>query len=180
MLSMIVLVRAAGDPMALAASIRAELRAIDPNLPVIRIDTVNQQLDDLLVNERLLAMLAAWCGALSALLACIGLYGVVAYITARRTSEIGVRMALGATRERVMAMVLLQSLSLVGAGILIGLPATLAATRLVANRLFGVGVTDPTTVVAAVLLMTTLAALAGLLPARRASRVDPMVALRSE
>jgi predicted permease len=180
MLSMIVLVRAAGDPMALAASIRAELRAIEPNLPVIRIDTVKQQLDDLLVNERLLAMLATGCGALSALLACIGLYGVVAYTTARRTSEIGVRMALGATRERVLAMVLMQSLLLVGAGLLIGLPATLAATRLIANRLFGVSINDPTTVVAAVLLMTTLAAVAGLLPARRASRVDPMVALRCE
>jgi predicted permease len=180
MLSMIVLVRSAGDPMALATRIRAELRAIDANLPVVRIDSVKQQLDDLLINERLLANLAATFGALSALLACLGLYGVVAYTTARRTSEIGIRMALGATRGRVLTMVLREGLVLVLVGIAIGVPAAFGGARLVTHRLFGVGAGDPLTFVAAATLMVCIAAIASLIPARRAASVDAMVALRIE
>jgi len=180
MLSMVVLVKAAGDPMSLAASIRAELRAIDPDLPVVRIDTVKQQLDDLLVNERLLATLAACGGVLSALLACLGLYGLVAYTTARRTSEIGIRMALGATRSHVVGMVLRESLLLVLAGIAIGVPIALACARLAANRLFGVGPADPLTFVGVPILLGVIALFACYIPARRATKVDPLVALRYE
>jgi predicted permease len=180
MLSMVVLVRAAGDPMSLAASIRAELRAIDPDLPVVRIDTVKQQLDDLLVNERLLATLAACGGVLSALLACLGLYGLVAYTTARRTSEIGIRMALGATRSHIVGMVLRESLLLVLLGITIGVPIALACARFAASRLFGVGPADPLTFLGATVLMVGVAAVASGVPSRRAARVDPMLSLRHE
>jgi ABC-type antimicrobial peptide transport system permease subunit len=114
------------------------------------------------------------------LLACLGLYGVMAYTTARRTNEIGIRMALGATRGAVLKMVLRESLVMVVAGVAIGLPLTLAATRMISARLFGISPTDPFTVVAATLLLMAVAALAGFLPAQRASQVDPMVALRSE
>ena len=107
-------------------------------------------------------------------------YGVIAYATVRRTHEIGVRLALGATRERVATMVLRESVALVATGIAIGVPATLVATRLIASRLFGVTATDPVTMLSAVLLMFAVAALAGFLPARRAALVDPMVALRCD
>ena len=127
-----------------------------------------------------MAGLAAFFGSVAVLLACLGLYGLVAHMTAQRTSEIGIRMALGATSGAVRRMVLIESLVLVAAGVAIGVPATLVATRLVSSRLFGVTPSDPVTLTSATLLMAVVAALAGLVPAVRASRVDPMVALRCE
>ena len=124
--------------------------------------------------------LSAFFGALAVLLACVGLYGVISFTVARRTSEIGIRLALGATRGQVLRAVLKESLVLVAAGIVIGVPVTLAVTRLVAARLFGVSPTDGLTIGGAIAVMVVLSALAGWLPARRASRVDPMVALRCE
>ena len=180
MLSMVIVARAAGDPLALVARIRQELRAIDPDLPAIRIGTVRQQLDDLLVNERLLATLALCFGALSVLLACLGLYGVVAYTTARRTSEIGIRMALGAARADVLRMVLAEGLGLCLLGIAIGVPAALAGARLAASRLFGISTSDPFTFVVATAIMVAVATGASFFPARRAAKVDPIVALRYE
>ena len=178
--SMTIAVRTAGDPRAMVATLRRELRDVDPNLPILKIDTVDEQLNDVLVQERLVASLSAFFGALALLLACVGLYGVISFTVARRTSEIGIRLALGATRRQVLWSVLQESLTLVAAGIVIGLPATLALARLVASRLFGVGPTDATTIAGGIFLMVTLAAIAGLLPAQRAARVDPMLALRSE
>jgi predicted permease len=180
LLSMCLAVRTAGSPKSVAASVRQELRDIDPSLPVLRIDTVDEQLNDSLVEERLVASLASFFGGLAVLLACLGLYGVVSYAVVRRTSEIGIRLALGATRGRVLAMVLKQSLLLVAIGIAGGVPMTLAGARLISNRLFGVGPADPLTIAAAALLLIAVAAVAGFLPARRASRVDPMVSLRYE
>jgi predicted permease len=180
MVTMLLLVRATGDPMAIAPRIREELRAIDPDLPVIRIGTVRQQLDDLLVNERLLATLALGCGALSVVLACLGVYGVVAYTTSRRTSEIGIRMALGAARANVLRMVLTEGLGLGLLGIIIGVPAAIGAARFAASRLFGISTSDPFTYIAATAVMLGVAAIASLFPARRAARVDPIVALRHE
>ena len=159
---------------------RQELRKIEPNLPVLRINTIEGQLNDVLLQERLIATLSGFFGAMALLLACIGLYGTISYAVARRTSEIGVRLALGATRARVLGIILRESLMMAAAGIAIGVPATLAVTRLIATRLFGVSATDPLTMGGGCVLMIAVAALAGFLPARRASRVDPMVALRCE
>jgi len=136
--------------------------------------------DATLVEERLIAVLSGFFGVLAVLLACLGLYGVMAYTAARRTSEIGIRMALGATRGGVLAMVLKESLLLVAIGITIGVPATLALTRLVSSLLFGIQASDPLTIAGGAVLMIAVAALAGFLPAQRAARVDPMIALRYE
>jgi predicted permease len=177
---MCIAVRTAGDPTGLAAAIRSELRNIDKSLPVPRIDTAAEQVDATLVEDRLVALLSGFFGVLAVLLACLGLYGILSYTAARRTNEIGIRLALGATRGGVLGMVLRESLLLVVAGIAIGVPATLATTRLASSLLFGIGAADPLTIVGAVVLMIAVAALAGYIPARRASRVDPMVALRYE
>jgi macrolide transport system ATP-binding/permease protein len=175
-----VAVRATGEPTALAAGVRQELRNIDPNLPVLRINTIEQQLDDVLYQERLIASLSGLFALLAVLLACLGLYGVISYTVARRTSEIGIRLALGARQAGVLRMILKESLMLALAGIVIGAPATIAITRLISSRLFGVSAADPLTIAVASLLMIAVAALAAFLPAYRAARVDPMVALRCE
>lgn len=137
-------------------------------------------MDATLVEDRLIAILAGFFGVLAVLLACLGMYGVMAYTAARRTNEIGIRMALGATRVEVLGMVLKESLLLVIVGIAIGVPATLACTRLVASLLFGVGAADPLTIASGAALMIVVAVLAGYIPARRAAKVDPVVALRYE
>jgi predicted permease len=175
-----VAVRTAGDPTVLAASVRQELRNIDPSLPVLRINTIKQQLDDVLFQDRLIASLSGLFGLLAVLLACLGLYGIVSYTVARRTNEIGIRLALGATRAGVLRMIFKESLALALAGIAIGAPLTIVATRLISARLFAVSAADPLTITMAGLLMSVVAALAAFLPAHRTSRVDPMVALRCE
>ena len=180
MRNMCIEIRTAGSPESIAARVRQELRAIDPNLPVLGVDTIEQQLDDVLAQERLIATLCAGFGAVAMLLACLGLYGVMSYLVVCRTNEIGVRMALGASHSDVLRMVLGESLTMVAGGIAIGVPAALMATRLIANRLFGVGAGDPATIGAAVALMAAVAVLSGWLPASRASRVDPLCALRHE
>jgi ABC-type antimicrobial peptide transport system permease subunit len=127
-----------------------------------------------------MAAVASAFGALALLLASTGLYGVMAYSVSRRTNEIGIRMALGAARGQVLGMVLRETLKVVGIGMVVGLAAALAATRLVATALFGVKPTDPITIGIALGVMAAVALLAGSAPARRAARVDPMIALRHE
>jgi predicted permease len=173
-------VRTANDSPALRRSIITELRNLDSKLPVLDITSVDQQLDKSLVTERLFSTLSTGFGLLALFLACLGLYGVIAFTVAQRSNEIGIRMALGATSPRVLAMVLRESLSLVGVGIGAGLILSLALTRLVSSWLFGVGATDPVTLVGSTLLLLAVGSTAGFLPARRASRVDPMEALRCE
>ena len=173
-------VRTAGNPMSFAVFVRKELRDIDPSLPVLKIDTVEEQVRDVLAQERLLAGLSAFFGGLAAALACLGLYGVMSYTVARRTNEIGIRTALGARQGDVLNMILKESLALALAGTAIGVPLALMTTRLIANRLFGISAGDPVTIGAVVILLTAAAMLAGFLPARRAARVDPLVALRHE
>ena len=177
---MTIAVRTSGDPLTLAPRIRQALREIDPTLPVVKIDTVDEQLGDVLIQERLMATLSGFFGAVALVLACLGLYGVVSYSVGRRTSEIGIRLALGATRGGVLGMILRESLVLVSAGVAIGIPVTVAGARLVSSRLFGVSATDPLTIAAAMLVMMAVATAAALIPASRASRVDPMAALRCE
>jgi predicted permease len=178
--TMCVLVRTVGDPTPIAAEIRQELREIDPNLPVLRINTMKEHLNEVLGKERLIAVLSGAFGVLAGVLACLGLYGVMSYTAARKTNEMGIRLALGATPTGVQRIVMRESLSLAFLGIAIGLPATVGASRVIANLLFGISAADPLIIGGAALLMIGVAALAGFLPARRAARVDPMVALRWE
>ena len=173
-------VRTAFDAPVLAAQIRDELRTIDASLAVTKIETIGEQIDETLVEDRLIAALSGCFGVLAVILACTGLYGVMAYTAARRTNEIGIRLALGSTRAGVLGMVLKESLVLVLAGIAIGMPATLITTRLISSQLFGIDAADPLTIAGATVLMIAIATLAGYIPAQRASKVDPMVALRYE
>jgi predicted permease len=173
-------VRAEGEPTGLIVAVSSEVRSAGSDILLTHIATLNEQIDQSLVQERLVATLSLFFGLLALLLACIGLYGVMSYDVARRTYELGVRMALGAQRSDVIGMVLRESMLLVVIGALIGLGAALAATRLISSLLYGLSPTDPLTIGLAALLMLAVAALACYLPARRASQVDPMAALRME
>ena len=174
------IVRCYGDPLAMAASMRDAVREVDSNLPIADLKTQSQQSDDSLIQERMFATLSSFFAGLALLLACIGLYGVMSYGVARRTNEIGIRMALGATAPRVTRMVMRETILVTGVGVVLGLGAAVATTRLIATMLFGLAPTDPITVAAAIVLMIAVASLAGYIPARRAARVDPIVALRYE
>jgi predicted permease len=176
----LLIVRAAGAPDSVVTSIRNEIQAVDKNLLVSGIKTIPQLIDQSLILEKLLAKLSTFFGVLALLLASIGLYGVMAYTVVRRTKEIGIRMALGAQPGSVRWMVLRETLGLVIIGVLIGVPAALAATRFIASLLYGLTPTDPITVSIAIITIVLSAILAGFLPARAASRVDPLVALRYE
>jgi len=173
-------IRGAGDPNALIAAVRKEVNSLDANLPVFNIKTFADQIDESVSRERLVALLSSFFGLFALLLASLGLYGVMSYAVARRTREMGIRLALGASAGSVRWLVLREALLVLVAGIAIGLPASLGAARLAEGLLFGLTPTDPLTIVLATLLMTAIATLAAYLPARRASRLDPMVALRYE
>ena len=171
---------AAADPLQLVGAIRTLLRTLPGNVPVKNETTFDRQIDQSLIQERLLATLSGFFGGLALLLATIGLYGVLAYAVGRRTNEIGIRMALGAFRRNVLWMVLRETVCLVLAGIVVGLALTFAVTRLVGNFLFGLTPADPLTMALAVLTMLVAAVAAAYVPALRASSIDPMVALRYE
>jgi predicted permease len=173
-------VRTANNATALTAPIRQIFQALDKDLPVFNVKSFEQQLNEALAQDRLVATLSGFFGVLAALLAAIGLYGVMAYAVARRTREIGIRMALGAQPVSILWLVMRETLRLVGMGLIIGLSAALACTRVISRLLFGLTPTDPPTIAIAALLMLAVAVLAGYLPARRAARVDPLVALRHE
>jgi predicted permease len=169
-----------GDPARVGEEIRRALAQVDPNLAVLKMETITQQVNHLVDQEQLISQLCTWFAVLALLLTSIGLYGVMTYNVARRTHEIGVRMALGAQNREVQWMILRESLLLLGIGVLLGVPATMAATRLVGAQLFGLSPSDPPTFMAAILAISIVALLAAYFPARRATRVDPMVALRDE
>jgi predicted permease len=173
-------VKTAGDPAALGAAIRTALREIDPNVPLFELRTQEQQINELVSNERMFATLSATLGGVALLLTCIGLYGLLAHQVTARTREIGIRMALGAQLRAVMALVLGEGLRLAALGVVLGLATALAVTRFVAHMLFGVPPTDPWTLAGAAALLIAIAALACFIPARRAAKVDPMSALRAE
>ncbi len=173
-------VRTSGDPGLLAASVRSEVRALSKDVVVDYVRTMEQQLDAALVSERALGTLSTAFGLLALLLTSVGLYGVMSYGVARRTHEMGIRVALGARRDQVLGMILREVMFLAGAGILIGVGIAIGLTRYIRALLYGVQPIDPATIAGAVCLMIFVALLAGWIPARRASRLDPMVALRHE
>jgi predicted permease len=173
-------VRTAGSPMDLASAVRRTGQNMDRNLALYRIKTQVEEINESLFQERLFARLTSFFGVLAVLLACVGVYGVMAFAVTRRTHEIGIRMALGASRAQITGMVLRETCLLVEAGIAIGVVLALGASRLISTLLYGLKPTDPLTMAIAALLMVAAAVLAGYVPSRRASRVDPMVALRYE
>ena len=173
-------VRTSLDSKSLFSALRDKVRAIDPAMPIFEMKTLENQLDDTLSTERLIAVLSAAFGVLATLLAALGLYGVMAFVVARRTKEIGLRMALGASQGGVVWMVLREALALLGIGLAVGVPCAFLLSRYVSSQLFGVKPTDVWTAAAALLILAGVAAGAGWLPARRASAIDPIKALRYE
>jgi len=173
-------VRTKADPAAMTAAIREAMRAVDPDLPLGDIATLSTLVDESMTQPRFSMLLLGAFGALAVALAAIGMYGVIAYSVAQRTREIGIRMALGAQRSSVFAMVLKQGARLAGAGMAIGVAAALAMTRLMTSFLYGVKPVDLLTFAIVPVLLTGVVLLACYLPARRATRVDPMLALREE
>lgn len=177
---MTVYVRTSLDSNQLFSGVRAQVRALDPNLPLYGMRTVEKQISNSLLIERLIASLSGIFGFLATLLATVGLYAVMAYTVARRTREIGIRMALGALQGHVIWLVMHEVIVLVGIGIVIGLAAALGLTRFVQSQLFGIQSTDPLTLALATIGLAAFACFAGYVPALRASRVDPIRALRYE
>ena len=173
-------IRARGDAAHAIAAVRHELQAFDRDLKVLRMVPVRELMEQSIGNERLAAQLSGFFGALALLLAGTGLYGVMAYAMSRRTNEIGLRMALGASSGDVIGMVLRETLAVVGVGVAIGIPAALAATRLIGSMLEGVSANNPSAIGTSVAVVLTTGLLAGFIPAVRAARIDPMTALRQE
>jgi ABC-type antimicrobial peptide transport system permease subunit len=173
-------VRYTGDFNAVSTAVQQAIHSVDRNLPITHVTTLDEQVARSIINQRLVAQLSTFFGLLAVFLSCIGIYGLMSYVVSRRTHEIGVRMALGAARSDVRWLVLREIAMLVGVGVAIGIPATLAGGRLVSHMLFGLRGTDAASLSMAVVILLGVGLMAGYLPARRASRVDPMVALRYE
>jgi predicted permease len=172
--------RTAADPANTVADLRQAVAHINPNLPLTQIHPIQEQVGNMMTQEQLFSSLTTIFSALALVLAAIGLYGVMSYSVVRRTSEIGIRLALGAQTNTVLWMVLRESLVLLAIGLGLGLPLTLATTRVVRGQLFGVTVLDPATFIAAIAVVAAMTIFAAWLPARRAAQVDPMVALRCD
>jgi ABC-type antimicrobial peptide transport system permease subunit len=177
-------VRTAGAAASVLPQIRQAVQDLDRNLPLFDVNTLAEEVGAVLIQERLIATLSAVFSMLALLLACVGLYGLLAFSVVQRTAEMGIRMALGARRTDVVWTVMREGLMLVAVGLAIGVPAALVIARIASNQiaglLFRVGTSDPLTILAAMLVLTSVAGIAGYVPARRASRVDPMVALRND
>ncbi|HKV28714.1 MAG TPA: FtsX-like permease family protein [Candidatus Acidoferrales bacterium] len=169
-----------GDPRLIENALRERMRQFDPHVPVVGLQTVNEQIEFSLRTERLVASLSAVFGGLATLLAAVGLYGVMAYTVARRTREFGLRVALGALPRDVIWLVMRDVLILIAAGLAVGVPLAFALSTLVRSQLFGLRPHDPLTLVSSALMLALVASLAGLIPAFRASRADPLQSIRSE
>ncbi len=173
-------VRTSQDPALAAGAVRREVQRLDPNLPINNLATMDQVIDDNIWLDRVVAALSMSFGLLATALAAIGLYGVLAYMVARRTREIGIRLALGATQATILRLVMTEVSLVAGAGIAIAIPVSLALTRYLKSQLFGLSTTDPVTFAGAALFLALVGIVAAYLPARRATRVDPVTALRYE
>jgi ABC-type antimicrobial peptide transport system permease subunit len=174
------LVRTTGDPANTIAGLRAAVAATDPNLALLNVTTIHDQVSTMMSHDELISSLTAIFSLLALVLACIGLYGVMTYNVVRRTNEIGIRIALGAQQTGVLWMVLKESLILLAIGVALGIPATLVATRTIKSQLFGLSATDPVTFIAAALIISLVTLIAAWFPAHRATKVDPVIALRYE
>ena len=173
-------VRTMADPSTLLSAVREAMSAVNPNIPIVTIETQVSQIERRYSQELVLCQAYTLFGGIALFVAAIGVFGLMSYNVSRRTREIGIRMAMGAQRDAVLGLVLRESMLLVGGGIVIGIAVAVAAGRLVASQLFGLEPTDPATMALAIAVMTVVSATAGYLPARRATRVDPMIALRYE
>jgi predicted permease len=161
-------------------AVRDQVRQLDAGIPVYEMKTLEGQLDETLLTDRLIAMLSAGFGGLATLLASIGLYGVMAFVVARRRKELGVRLALGAEPSSLMMLVMREVLLLLAIGLVVGIPSAMALGRYVSSQLYGINGSDPAIAGWTVVLLTVVSAAAGFIPAKRASRVDPILALRTE
>ena len=170
--------RTAGDPAAMASTLHRALAGVDSRFAIVAVVEARERVAASIVAERLIAKLSMVFGLLALAVAGVGVYGVIAYVTSQRTAEIGIRMALGADRREIRRLVLRDTLVLVGIGVLIGIPAALAAGRLVASQLYEVAPADPLAVSLALVTLAAVALCAGYVPAVRATRIDPLVALR--
>jgi predicted permease len=177
---MTLMLRTAGDPAAVVPSVRNELRALNKDVPVFSVQTMEERIGGQLATDRMIAVLLSIFGGGALLLAAIGIYGVMGYSVAQRTHEIGIRIALGAERRDILKLIIRQGMVLVLIGAAVGLALALALTRVVESLLFGVSATDPLTFTLVLLVLIAVALLACYLPARRATKVDPLVALRYE
>ena len=171
-------IRTTGNPAKTAGAVRAAIGEVDPNLPVLEIKTIAAQIDRLMARETLISQLSTFFSILALSLACIGLYGVMTYNVVRRTNEIGVRIALGAQSASVLWMILKESLLLLATGVALGIPVTLLASRAIQSQLFGLSPTDPLTFLATALTISVVTLIAAWFPARRATKIDPIIALR--
>jgi ABC-type antimicrobial peptide transport system permease subunit len=160
--------------------VRRAIAEVAPEIPINFVSSLSQQVDESTANQRLVARLSAFFGILAAFMVCIGIYGLLSYAVARRTSEIGVRMALGARRSNVLWLILREILWLVAIGIVIGIPVALEGSRMVVKLLYGLSPADPVSLLAAVAMLIAISALAGYVPARKASLTEPTAALRCE
>jgi predicted lysophospholipase L1 biosynthesis ABC-type transport system permease subunit len=173
-------VKTAGNPARVTAAVEQEVRALGPDILLTEVMTLQQQVDAALLQERLLGAVGGFFSVLALVLSAVGLYGLLAHVVGQRTGEIGIRMALGATRGAVVWMILRRSLWLVVIGVAAGIPAALWAVRPLGSLLYGLEPTDSSTIVMGVLVLIVTAMLASYIPARRASSIDPITALRSE
>jgi predicted permease len=174
------LVRSRGNAVATAQQVNAALRKAEPDMPVASIVTMRERIDRSLAQDQTLTVLSIGFGILALVLACVGLYGLIAYSVSRRTREFGIRLALGAPPRSLLAMVLGESMRVVAFGLFIGLPIVLASIRIAANQFYGFEPRDPAPIAMAITSLAAIAALAALVPARRAARADPVIALRHE
>jgi putative ABC transport system permease protein len=175
-----VVVRTAGDPLLAASTVRREIARLDPDQPISDVRTMDQRIGRSLEARRFSMLLLAVFAAVALALAAIGIYGIIAYAVTERTHEIGVRLALGAQRRDVVSMIVGQGMAMTAAGTAVGIVAALMTARLMTGLLFGVSAIDPLTFVVIPLLVAAVALVACWLPARRATTVDPLVALRTE
>jgi ABC-type antimicrobial peptide transport system permease subunit len=173
-------IRTAGDPSLVASAVRTAVTRVDPDLPIARLMTMDRVIRDRMFQGRVFGTMFAIFGLAALALASIGLYGVMSYSVAQRTQEMGVRIALGAQSQQVVKLVLGSGVRMVGIGIAIGVPAAIGLAQLLRSQLYGISTTDPLTFGVVPLVLVGVALVASLIPARRATRVDPLIAMRSE